>query len=146
MISETSHNPDKMIFNFSIHELSDDEKSLLCKGLHFSIPSKCLDYADHMLPFELFRDTNKNKMPNEDREFIKTRLKDPAFTSFRSYNCNSEINFTKNKRLALNNHSNNKNIIIPKSDKGNSVDLLDKDEYLEGMSKILNNSAKFQML
>ena len=83
---------------------------------------------------------------NEDKEFIKTRLKDSAFTSFRSYNCNSGINLTKNERLALNNLSNNKNIIIQKSDKGNSVVLLDKDKYLEGMSKILNNSAKFEML
>ena len=85
-------------------------------------------------------------MPNEDREFIKTRLKDSAFTSFWSHNCNSEINLTENERLALNNLRNNKNIIIQKSDKGNSVVLLDKDKYLERMSKILNNSAKFEML
>ena len=68
LISETSHDPEKMIFNFSSHELSDDEKSLLCKGLNFSIAPKCLDYADHMLPFELlFRDINKNEMPSEDK-------------------------------------------------------------------------------
>ena len=48
--------------------------------------------------------------------------------------------------MALNNPSNNKNIIIQKSDKGNSVVLLDKDKYLEGMSRILSNSAKFEML
>ena len=42
--------------------------------------------------------------------------------------------------------SNNKNIFIQKSDKGNSVVLLDKDKYLEGMSKILNSNAKFEML
>ena len=84
-----------------------------------------------MLPFDLFRDTNKNKMPNEDREFIKTSLKDSACTSFRSYHCNSEINLTKNERLALNNLSNNKRIVIEKSDKGNSVVLLDKDKTLK---------------
>ena len=79
-----------MIFNFSSHELSDDEKLLLCKGLNFSIPPKRLDYADHLLSFELlFSDINKNEMHNEDREFIKTRLKDSAFTSFRLYVCNS---------------------------------------------------------
>ena len=48
--------------------------------------------------------------------------------------------------MALSNLSNNKNIIIQKSDKGNSVVLLDKDKYLEGMYKILNNNAKFEML
>ena len=48
--------------------------------------------------------------------------------------------------MALNNLSNNKNIIMQKSDKGNGVVLLDKDKYLEGMYKILNNNAKFEML
>ena len=76
LISETSHNPEKVIFNSSNHELSGDEKSLLCKGLNFSIPPKLLDYADHVLPFKLlFRDINRNEMPNEDKEFIKSRLK-----------------------------------------------------------------------
>ena len=57
-----------------------------------------------MLPFELlFRDLNKNEMPNEDKGFLKTRLKDSTFTSFRSYNYKSEINLTKNERLALKN-------------------------------------------
>ena len=44
----------------------------------------------------------------------------------------------------LNNLSNNKNIIIQKS--AESVFLLDKDKYLEGMSKTLNNNDKFEML
>ena len=95
-----------------------------------------------MLPFELlFRDINKNEMPNEDKEVIKIALKNSAFTSFLSNNYNSEINLTKNERLALNNLSSNKNIIIQESDKGSSVVVLDKEKYLEGMSKILNNNA-----
>ena len=44
----------------------------------------------------------------------------------------------------MNNLSNNKNIIIQKS--AESVFLLDKDKYLEGMSKTLNNNDKFEML
>ena len=62
-------------------------------------------------------------MPNEDKEFIKSMLIDSAFTSFGSYNYNSEISLTKNL-------INNKNIIIKKCGKGNSVVLLDKDKYL----------------
>ena len=99
-----------------------------------------------MLPFELlFRNINKNGMLNEDKEFLKTRLKDSAFISFRSYNYNSDINLTKNGGLVLNNLSNNKNIIIQKSDKGNSVVLLDKDKYLQEMSKTLNNNVMFEI-
>ena len=44
----------------------------------------------------------------------------------------------------MNNLSNNKNIINQKS--AESVFLLDKDKYLVGMSKILNNNDKFEML
>ena len=100
-----------------------------------------------MLNFELlFRDINKNEIPNEYKQFIKTRLKDSALTSLQWYNYNSEIKSAKQKRLTLSNLSNDKNIIIQKSDKGNSVVLRDKNKYLEGMSKILNNNAKFEML
>ena len=98
-----------------------------------------------MLPFELlFRDINKIEMPNKDKEFIKSRLKDSAPSLFRLYKYNSEI--ILNERLALNNLSNNKNIIIQKSYESNSVVLLDKHKYFERMYKILNNNAKFKMV
>ena len=56
-----------------------------------------------------------------------------------------QTNSCKGFIVSLNNLSNNKNIIIQKSDKCSSVDLLDKDKYLGGMYKILNNNAKFEM-
>ena len=93
----------------------------------------------------LFRDINKTEMTNEGKEFVKSRLKDPAFTSFSSCKYKSEINLTKIEQMALNNLSNNKNIVIQMSGKGSSVVRLDKGEYLEGMSKILNSKAKFEM-
>ena len=43
----STQNPEKVIFNFSKYVLSDCEKSLLTKGLNFSIPCKKLDYADY---------------------------------------------------------------------------------------------------
>ena len=87
-----SHEPENVIFNFSCHELSDDKKNCCSvKGLNFSIPHKHLDYADHMLPFKLlFRNIYKNEMPNEDKEFVKSRLKDSAFTSFWLFNYTSK--------------------------------------------------------
>ena len=48
--------------------------------------------------------------------------------------------------MALNNLNNNKNIVIQKFDRGNSVVLLDKDKYLKAMTIILNNNAKFERL
>ena len=51
--SVISHNPDKVIFNFSTHVLNTTEKSLLSKGLNFAIPPKNINYADYVIPFEL---------------------------------------------------------------------------------------------
>ena len=42
-----SHNPNKVIFNFSSYELSDIENSVICKGL------KLTEYSEFLLPFEL---------------------------------------------------------------------------------------------
>ena len=52
-VSKVSHDPDKIIFNYSSHKLSKSEKSLLCKGLTFAIPPDKLEFSDYLLPFEL---------------------------------------------------------------------------------------------
>ena len=48
--SVTSHNPGKVIFNFSGHVLNTTENSLLSKGPNFVISPKNINYADYMLP------------------------------------------------------------------------------------------------
>ena len=64
-VSKVSHDPDKIIFNYSSHELSKSEKSLLCKGLNFAIPPDKLEYSDYLLPFELlYRDIKDLNLPN----------------------------------------------------------------------------------
>ncbi|XP_057292667.1 uncharacterized protein LOC130621400 [Hydractinia symbiolongicarpus] len=88
---KVGHDPNKVIFNFSSYKLSDSEKSLLCKGLNFAIPPKKLEYASYLVPFELLmRDINRDDLSNEDKNYIKTRLKDTAFSSYYSYNSNPE--------------------------------------------------------
>ena len=50
---QTSHDPDKVIFNYSSHVLIESEKRLFCKGLNFAIQPKKLEHADYLLPFDL---------------------------------------------------------------------------------------------
>ena len=67
-----SHDPEKVISNFSSHILSDSEKSLLCKGLRFALTPKKIDYADFLLQFELlYRDTLQFNLPSEKRDLLK---------------------------------------------------------------------------
>ena len=53
MGSKLHHNPNKIIHNFSSYQLSEIEKSLLCKGLNFALPQKNLKFENYLLPFEL---------------------------------------------------------------------------------------------
>ena len=95
----STQKPEKVIFNFSKYVLSDCEKSLLTKGLNFSIPCKKLDYADYLVQFELFfRDIrNLNILSNEDLDFVKAKNKEAALFSYRSYNNNVPQNLSKEK-------------------------------------------------
>ena len=70
------------------HSTSQAEKSLLRKSLNFSIPPKKLNHADYFVNFELFyRDIHKLQvLSTEDLDFIKTKNKDIALSSFRTYN------------------------------------------------------------
>ena len=40
IIDNVSHDPNKVIYNFSNYRLTDSNKSLLIKGLNFAIPPK----------------------------------------------------------------------------------------------------------
>ena len=51
---EPKQDTEKVIFNFSNGSLSEVEKSLLVKGLRFSLPPEKLSYSDYLINFKLF--------------------------------------------------------------------------------------------
>ena len=81
-------------------------------------------------------------MPNEDLDFVKTRTKEAALFSYRNYNYNVPQNLSKEKFLALQNLRKNTNIVIQKSDKGNSLVDVDQADYLDKMANLLNGRRK----
>ena len=117
----------------------------LTKGLNFSIPCKKLDYADNLVQFELFfRDIrNLDTLSNEDLDFVKAKTQDSALSSYRSYNNNVPQNLSKEEFTALQNLSKNKDLIIQKSDKGNSVVIVQRQDYLQKMNDILSDQKEF---
>ena len=71
--------------DFSSDELSDVEKSVLCKGLNFSVKPKSIEYSEFLLPFALlFRDVKQDNLCNEDLSLIKARLLDTTLSSYES--------------------------------------------------------------
>ena len=135
----------KVIFDDFSQVLTEREKSLLCTGLNFAIPPKTLEHADYLLPFELLCcEIHNLGISNEKKEILKTRIKDCVFSLFNSYNENgAPLNLTTEEFTALKSISKNKNLIILKSDKGNSIAIIDESDYREKMGHILSDSSKF---
>ena len=138
-----------MIFNFSSYELSDVEKSVLCKGLNFSVKPKSIEYSEFLLPFELlFRDVKQENLCNEDLSLTKARLLDTALSSYESFSSDQSPseNLTASKFKALRHLSKNKNIVIQKTDQGNTIVILDRICYISAIEEILNDHPKFSNL
>ena len=86
-VSKVSHDPDKIIFNYSSYNLSKSAKCVLCKGLNFAIPPDKLEYSHYLLPFELlYRAIKDLDLLNEKTNFLKAKIKDCALSSFKLYN------------------------------------------------------------
>ena len=93
----------------------------------------------------MFRDIRDlDNFPNEDLDFVKVKTKEAALSFYRYYNNNvPNNNLSKEVFIALQNLSKNKNLIIQKSDKGNSVVIVDREDYIKKMNDILNDKKKF---
>ena len=132
MENKPKQDPEKVIFNFSTLSLTEVEKSLLVKRLSFSLSPKQLSYPDYLINFELFyRSINDLKILSGDNlDFIKTRIKDTALTSFRNYNANVSQHLSNEEFEARKALTKNCNLVIQRADKDNSVVTVKKDVYL----------------
>ena len=146
--TSTSHNPDDVIHNYSSHVLSENEKSLLSKGLNFAIPPGKVKYENYLVKFErLYRAVKELDMSSETRDLLKARLKDSAISSLNAFNNSSGPHvLSREEKTALISLSNNLDLIIQKSDKGNSVVLIDRETYVRKVNEILGDSTKFKKI
>ena len=86
---------------------------------------------------------NLKFLSGDNLDYIKTKIKDLALTSFCTYNAN--ISHLSNEEFeALKNLSANRNLIIQKADKGNSVVSVEKNVYIRHMETILDDATKFE--
>ena len=129
--SKTLHDPEKVIYNCSSHVLKENEKSLLCKGLNFAIPPDKLEYSDFLILIELlYWDIKNLDITDQNKQLLKATIKDSTLSSFNSCNKNSaHLNLTKEELDLLKSLSKNDNLNIQQSDKGNSMAIINKDDY-----------------
>ena len=140
--------PETVIFDFSSYVLSDNNKSLLSKGLNFSLPSQKIDISEYLCPFELlYREVSGFSKGSSDKELLKSKLKELGL----SYHCRlkhsiPEEKLSKKELEPFKNLSKNLDIIIQKPDKVNFVVILDKKIYLEKMNEMLDKNKHFLKL
>ena len=84
-------------------------------------------------------------MANEEKDRFKTKLKDIALPSFKLFsdNCKFENNLSAEEINSLKALMRNKDIIIQKPDKINTVVINDKDKCIEGAKRSISNSNLF---
>ena len=147
--SVETNDPDKVIFNFSSRTLTSNEKSLLARGLNLSIPPKKLNYADFLHPFEhLYYQLHKDNpdIKPEQSDPLGAALKASACDCINSYDAKLEQNLPPNEVEALKALLKDEDIVIQKSDKGNSVVILNKMDYTARMQELLSDTTKFREL
>ena len=69
-------------------------------------------------------------------------MKKTCFSSFEKFNFKDELNITPDKLKALTDLSSGKDIIIQKADKGNSIVILNKSDYIKRMTEMLSDIDK----
>ena len=101
-----------------------------------------------MLPSELiYRDIKSEEVPSENLSILKNKLLDTATSSYAKIkSCRIKWNLNSDEAKALINLTKQKDIIIQKADKGNTVVILDKESYTEKMNELLSDSSKFESL
>ena len=71
-------------------------------------------------------------------------MKKVAWSSFTEYNFLKELNLSRAEYQALKNLSSNESLVIHKSDKGNSVVMVNRDDYVRKMQEMVDDESKFE--
>ena len=83
-------------------------------------------------------------MTNEKTIFFKAKIKECVLSSFKLRNeKNTVSSLNKDEISALKTLYQNKDLIVQKSDEGNSIVLINKSDYLDQMYNILSDTKKF---
>ena len=101
-----------------------------------------------MTEFELLHRRHVDlSMTTEEKDRLKTKLKDIALSSFKlfSENCKVENNLSTDGINSLKALMRNKNI-TQKADKGNTIVITDKEKYIEGVKHAISEPNKFVQL
>lgn len=126
-----------LILNLSSYELNYYEKVLLNYGISFAINDNP-NPLEFLISFDTFKKNNLNNFKNLNFDILKGILL-----------ANFNNNFSSMPKIFIATHnklSNNKDIIITRSDKGKKIVIMDTDNYTEKANALLNDITVYELL
>ena len=137
------------VFNMSKIELLESELKLLSKGLQYSIFPSRINEKEIQAQFEsLFTQAASFMNPSQKIEFKACLINcySLLLSSFKFYK-KTDYYFSKSDRetiWGLKKKCDLNQVLLIKADKGNTVVIIDKAKYIEGMDAILSDESKFE--
>ena len=131
------------ITNLTQYELSQEESDLLKAGLYFSIKTHKIRKSEIFTFEKIHRSFINNLKSDETKSQIKAHLSYLANSYFYNYKPFPRI---LRQHRVLRNLRKNKNIVIPKPDKGNGVVILDRKLYDNAIQELISDTSKFEKL
>lgn len=131
-----------MVRNYLLYSLSGVKKRVLSRGLNYAMPTSKLNHGYYLTPFELiFHDIVSLQLVDNILDRLKVELKKGSYLL--SYDKFWD-KITKEKYNTVKNLSSNKEILIQKFDKVNSVVMLNRHGYITQMNGLLSGTSKFR--
>ena len=142
------------IFNFSERVLTENEKSVLNKGLKFGIKSK-VDVYEILCNFEILAqklnkidivETNADSdLKLNAKDDFNTKMKEEMLGYIKACK-RAEDSLTSAELNLLTSLSKDKSLVISKADKGDAVVIQNRKDYDDKMLKLLSDKSKFKEL
>ena len=127
----------KWVINISQKVLSNEEKSILSKGLNYAVSPQKVPVTDYIVQTE----KACRLLPPEDRDSLRSEVVHIC----RSHKP-STPNITRAEREALANLKKDDNIIILPADKGRATVIMDKENYVSKVNTMLNDTRTYDKL
>ena len=127
----------KWVINISQKVLSNEEESILSKGLNYAVSPQKVPVTDYIVQTE----KACRLLPPEDRDSLRSEVVHIC----RSHKP-STPNITRAEREALVNLKKDDNIIILPADKGRATVIMDKENYVSKVNTMLNDTRTYDKL
>ena len=134
----------RVITNLSNYHLPDNEACFLKNGLYFAIPPANLIRTNIFVSFENLCNFLTSNMKGKEKTGNIVSQHSHLANSYYSY-CKPSVS-TLTKHGILKRLRNNQEIVILRPDKGNSVVITNRKNYICDMNNIIHDRSKFKLL